>query len=66
MNIQCRLCVPSKNARRDLVEENWEREGRIRGQHAETIKANVKKHLSFSHGPVDEEQARVSWAGIQI
>lgn len=55
MNIQCRLCVPYKNTHRDLKEENWEKEGRIRGQNAEMIKANVKKHSSFSHGPVDEE-----------
>lgn len=66
MNIQCRLCVPYKNAHRDLKEENWEKEGRIRGQNAEMIKANVKKHSSISHGPVDEEQTRESGVGIQI
>lgn len=63
MNIQCPLCVPYKNARRYLVEENWEKEGRIRGQNAEMINPNVKKHSSFSHWPVDEEQAMwvLSW-----
>lgn len=51
MNIQCPPCVPYKNASRDLVEENWAKEGRIRGQNAEMINPNVRKNnLAFFTG----------------
>lgn len=68
MNIQCPLCVTYKNARRDLMEENWEKEGRIRGQNAEMINPNEKKKnwlfsLACGWGTSHIEE---SLAGIQI